>query len=358
MNPFISYNAYDFSEIYFQIVPGRDDHPDTIAGKLSGILARFNAGIVRMTIFGKVTGWEPMLASFRNVLPHMDFPVTWIEGNPCSPNPIDGIFIHAVSGKEIHALYENGDVTGTFFTSRDAKWCFLGGCHADPHLSPGQQTHQVLSLAEDLLRRAGMGFKETVRTWYYLDKILTWYPDFNLARTAFFTARDILRGLIPASTGIGGRNPHGSKILMDLVAIKPLREIFTPQTVNSPLQGSAGAYGSDFSRAMFYSDGTTDMMTISGTASIDVHGHTLHKDDPRKQIEQTMLVVKAILESRDFTFGDAIRVYAYCSEKAVYDMAAGILRDFLPVGFPCIISCNTVCRPDLLFEIEMDVMKR
>jgi len=51
-----------------------------------------------------------------------------------------------------------------------------------------------------------MDFSHVARTWLYLDNLLDWYDDFNVVRTSFFRKHDVFRGLVPASTGIGGSN--------------------------------------------------------------------------------------------------------------------------------------------------------
>ena len=60
----------------------------------------------------------------------------------------------------------------------------------------------MFGVAEDLLQRAGLEFRDVVRTWIHLRDIDRDYADLNRARRAFFAARGI--DPAPASTGIGG----------------------------------------------------------------------------------------------------------------------------------------------------------
>ena len=56
-------------------------------------------------------------------------------------------------------------------------------------------------LLEDInttLEQVGMSFTNIVRTWFYNDDILSWYPQFNQARSAFFANNNIKRATCPA----------------------------------------------------------------------------------------------------------------------------------------------------------------
>ena len=68
----------------------------------------------------------------------------------------------------------------------------------------------MFGLAEDLLRQAGMEFRDVVRTWIHLRDIDRDYADLNRARREFFAARGI--DPVPASTGIGGGPVSGGTI--------------------------------------------------------------------------------------------------------------------------------------------------
>lgn len=56
---------------------------------------------------------------------------------------------------------------------------------------------------EEALNRAGMDFSHVVRTWFYNNRLLDWYEEFNRARDTFFESRGVFDRLVPASTGIG-----------------------------------------------------------------------------------------------------------------------------------------------------------
>jgi enamine deaminase RidA (YjgF/YER057c/UK114 family) len=95
---------------------------------------------------------------------------------------------------------------------------------------------------------------------------------------------------------------------------------------------------------------------MSGTASIAPAGETLWRGNTRRQIDQTMQVVEAILASRGYALADLNRAIAYFKHGADAPLfaewcaARGVSIPFVP------IECD-ICRDDLLFEIEADAFK-
>ena len=99
------------------------------------------------------------------------------------------------------------------------------------------------------------------------------------------------------------------------------------------------------------------LLTISGTASIEPGGETVHLDDTKKQIELTMEVVHEILKSRNMDWEDTARAIAYFKDDSeAYMLEEYCIENNLP-ELPVAISHADVCRHDLLFEIELDAVK-
>jgi enamine deaminase RidA (YjgF/YER057c/UK114 family) len=98
-------------------------------------------------------------------------------------------------------------------------------------------------------------------------------------------------------------------------------------------------------------------LLISGTASIAPGGKTLWQDDVRKQVELTMAVVEAILHSRGFTVADLTRATAYFKDRNDFGVFNAWCRKHGLTSVPVVAAQCTVCRDDLLFELEADAMK-
>ncbi len=119
---------------------------------------------------------------------------------------------------------------------------------------------------------------------------------------------------------------------------------------------------SSFSRAMRIDLNGLAIVLISGTASIDENGATVHAGDFRAQVRRTYRNITELLASAGATWKDVVRTtnylrdierdYAAFNEERTSFFAAQEL-DPLPAatGIQAIL-----CRPDLLVEIEAIAM--
>ncbi|HEU5397361.1 MAG TPA: translation initiation inhibitor, partial [Verrucomicrobiae bacterium] len=194
-----------------------------------------------------------------------------------------------------------------------------------------------------------------MRTWFFLDELLDWYGDFNAVRTQFYSGISFRTGSLPASTGIGARNPAGHALMAGAWAMHSLLPEAKVEEIASPLQCPAPKYGSSFSRAMELTSPAGRRLVISGTASIAPGGATLWPEDARRQVAQTMEVIEAILQSRGFQFSDTSRAIAYCKHPT----DALCFTDWCAargLSLPVVLAHCDVCRDDLLFELELDAV--
>jgi enamine deaminase RidA (YjgF/YER057c/UK114 family) len=162
--------------------------------------------------------------------------------------------------------------------------------------------------------------------------------------------------MVPASTGVAGRNAIGAALLSGLIAIKSEDEGVRAFEVPSPLQSPALQYGSSFSRAVELELPDLRRLYISGTASIDETGKTVYIGDPAGQVRQTMEVVQAILQSREMDWGDVTRALVYFKRAADAPLFEKYRQESGVPAFPAVTVENDICRDDLLFEIEVDAV--
>jgi enamine deaminase RidA (YjgF/YER057c/UK114 family) len=97
-------------------------------------------------------------------------------------------------------------------------------------------------------------------------------------------------------------------------------------------------------------------LLVSGTASIGPAGETKHVGDVAAQIECTMEVIQAILESRGMTLANTTRSTAYF--RSGLDVARFVewLERHELRSLPVVNACCDICRDDLLFELELDAI--
>ncbi len=228
-------------------------------------------------------------------------------------------------------------------------WCLLTDVTSGrADATRAVQTRLVLERMEATLRCLGLSFHNVVRTWFFLDDILDWYEAFNRVRTQFFAERQLL-GRMPASTAVGPAVEGGPGLLAGLLAVGPESELATVYPVPSPKQGSAFDYGSSFSRAMEVSWPRGKRLYVSGTASIDAVGRTLHPGNLPAQIDETFRVVGDLLASRGLCFGDVTQATCYVAQNDDGSLAKAV--GCVPQGLATLEA--SICREDLKFEIEL-----
>jgi enamine deaminase RidA (YjgF/YER057c/UK114 family) len=121
---------------------------------------------------------------------------------------------------------------------------------------------------------------------------------------------------------------------------------------------------SSFSRGLRIDLNGLAILLISGTASIDEHGQSVHVGDLRAQTRRTFDNVTGLLESEGATWKDVVRTTCYLrdierdyaafnEERTAFYKEQGL--DPLPAstGIQAIL-----CRPELLVEIEAIAMFR
>jgi len=135
---------------------------------------------------------------------------------------------------------------------------------------------------------------------------------------------------------------------------------------NSQVLNEAYAYAkpSSFSRGMRIDLNGLTILLISGTASIDENGVSVHIGDFRAQMRRTLTNITALLESEGCTWHDIVRTSCYLrdidrdydafnEERTAFFKEQGL--DPLPASTG--IQAK-LCRPELLVEIEAIAMFR
>jgi enamine deaminase RidA (YjgF/YER057c/UK114 family) len=285
------------------------------------------------------------------------WPMLWLEGDVCPGTHLSGAQGFVLDGRPVQRVTLGDQVVGSTWSDADANYCLLAGVlPTDSTMTRGAQTTSCFEQIEAALQKAGMDFSHVVRTWLYLDDLLAWYDEFNTARTEFFEKRGMFDRFIPASTGIGARNPAGMALAAGALAIRPRHKGVLAEEVASPLQCSATEYRSSFSRAVEVSFPDHRMLIISGTASIAAGGESMFTDDVARQIHLTLDVVEAILRSREMNWSNTVRAVGYFRDMDALPVFQACCRERGIPPLPMVPAHATVCRDDLLFEIELDAI--
>jgi len=354
-------NRHSCREHFVTCVPQRGESAASLFQRAAGAIRQKNAQVVSQEVFGiavgpRVCGDRANVKALANALCGIKAPITWLENG--HDTGLCGTHLWSVSGPAVKSLELDGRVIGSVFEDDYARYCRLGGLlPKETSKSPSEQTFEIFEQMDMVLQQNGMEFSHVIRTWFYNDNILDWYDQFNQVRNDFFRKKRVFEALLPASTGVGGRNAEGAALAGGLLAVKPLSKGVRAFAVPSPLQDSATEYGSSFSRAVELELPDHNRLYVSGTASIDPSGKTAHVDDPEAQVKLTMKVVYAILESRDMGWGNVKRALAYFKHAKDAPIFQKYCVENGLEHFPAVIVENDICRDELLFEIEVDAIR-
>lgn len=121
---------------------------------------------------------------------------------------------------------------------------------------------------------------------------------------------------------------------------------------------------SSFSRGMRIDLNGLVILLISGTASIDEHGATIHVGDFRAQCRRVFQNITALLAAEGVTWKDVVRTSCYLrdierdytlfnEERTAFYKEQGLNPLPASTGIQAIL-----CRPELLIEIEAIAMFR
>jgi len=151
--------------------------------------------------------------------------------------------------------------------------------------------------------------------------------------------------------------------LLHAIAHAPIQK--RPIT-NHGVLNEAFAYAkpSSFSRGMRIDLNGLVILLISGTASIDEHGKTVHVGDFRAQMRRTLANITGLLESEGATWHDVVRTTCYLRDierdyEAFNEERTSFYKEQGLDPLPASTGIQAIlCRPELLVEIEAIAMFR
>jgi enamine deaminase RidA (YjgF/YER057c/UK114 family) len=227
---------------------------------------------------------------------------------------------------------------------------FLAGNVHGPGGNAFDEAYGMFCAADTLLQEAEMTFRDVVRTWIYVRDIDRDYDDLNRARTAFFRQKGVT--LRPASTGIGGGPSYdGHGFSLSLLALKSSRPLQI-DVMSAPTLNEAWMYGSDFSRGVKVVEANKITLHVSGTASVDEAGRTIHAGNFEAQVDRMLANISTLLGVQGASFRNVVSAVTYLKRPSDTPLLRTMFHDRGFEGFPNVIVQAPICRPDLLCETE------
>lgn len=345
--------------IFISAVQGTRDSFQTLAVKCLRFLSEQNAQVVAATVFAPAGAAVPVLETLNSLVPQLDWPISFVEGGDCGTEAVAGLQIHAVSGVDLHDIVVDGRCLGRWFNAPYSTQCFLAGIGpvaAAGHAAGENNAATMMDSIRRALKEAGMAPEHLVRAWFYDPDCLGLYQQLGSLGSAGGHEAVFSIAHPPAITVTGGADLLRGGPVAACFAIKP-SENLKIRSVHCPLSGPEPA-GVFHSRAVELCAPDYRQILLSGTMAIGNDGRVMYPEDANSQISLVMELLKAALHSRGFGMKDLSRGVVYASGQETreafeeYCGAAG-LQD-LPVVF----SRNTLCRPGLLFQMELDAIQK
>jgi len=344
-------------------------------GKLAEILSADGLEVVHERVFGSLSAHGPALQARAEALGERGIPaetaVTYLQGRPLWGEGAAGVSLMAVRPEQPGDVWtvrdEAGAARGRAWKRAGATFLFLQNVHGRRD-EPGAdntrcaQAGRMFDQADRLLRGQHTDYRTVTRTWIYLSKILDWYNDFNKVRNAKYDGFGLMPRasggggnsiLLPASTGIEGEAPNHAAATMDILATitGPESPVEIHQMTNVK-QKDAFRYGSAFSRGAAIRLPGATWISISGTASIDEEGATVHEGDFRRQAHATLDTIEALIAQEGATLSDICDATVFVKRAEDVEAYREAAADRGLEDLPAVPVIADVCRDDLLFEMD------
>jgi enamine deaminase RidA (YjgF/YER057c/UK114 family) len=136
-----------------------------------------------------------------------------------------------------------------------------------------------------------------------------------------------------------------------LFAVKS-RQPLDVARMSTPMLNEAWTYGADFSRGLRLDDGNSTSLIVSGTASIDENGRSVHAGDLAAQVTRMLLNIETLLYEQGAGLGDLASAITYVKHASDAPALRRLYEERGFGAFPLAIVEAPLCRPELLCETE------
>ena len=358
------------TEYFLTATPAAGQGPREVFAEAADFLSKNRVQVLQEKVYGLRSKRAQLLSARKEELARRDldtsFPITFLQGPPAAGGEFSGLQIWGVVPRKqgerlVHTVERNRVAVGRRLAGPDYKMLLLAAI--DGRASDGSfadcapcQAKQMFENASAALQAHGHDFRSVARTWIYLARILDWYGDFNRVRTAHYGRYGLSASegsIFPASTGIQAQSDQ-EECLMDVLAVDAPAgsSLVVKPITKSARQDKAFSYGSAFSRAVVLESSGRKTMLVSGTASIDAAGRTVHLEDAEAQCLETLLAIAALLEDQGGGLENLCQATVFCKTQAVVEAWRSVNRRLRLPAFPAVNVIADVCRPELLIEIE------
>jgi len=340
-------------------------------GEVAAWLQRHRLTVVHERLFGSRDVAPAVQAARQRALDRAGVesggPFTYVAAHPDWSGRWAGVVVHAVQNAGVQAVRDAQERwCGRRWSCGDLDWvvCQDLPTHVAGGSDPDAATcaRGAIEQAGSLLIAQGLCYRNVVRTWFYLDHIASWYDRFNAIRRAKYEEFRLMPRAdehplrLPASTGIGAGTSADRPAALDLLAVEPRTSRATVIQLSNPAQMDAFEYGSAFSRGAIVRVPGLTLMEVSGTASIDEGGRTIHPQDFGLQVAATLDRLERLLESAGARLADTSAATAFVKRPEDVPRFWQMLDARGLSQLPVVSVVADICREELLFELDAELM--
>jgi enamine deaminase RidA (YjgF/YER057c/UK114 family) len=339
-------------------------------GAIAELLASESLRPVHERVFGSLSHADSIvrarrIAFLENWL-DPETPFSIIQGQPPWGAGISGVLIHALPANQAALRFVSADRTSGWYWCTEATKYLLLQCSGQcGHDDAGRQrfekaASEVLEDAKRTLTQEGFSFGDVARTWFYIYDIAAQYDVFNAVRNREYgnlglAPRQGQPLRLPASTAVGATPANGSPLAASFLAAKP-QSLDRIRRLSNPGQREAFDYGASFARATHIQERDRTLIYVSGTAAIGQTGQTLYVGDPTGQIDCTLGKLQMLLGAASASLDQAVSANVFVKTPEVYTHYLRIAKARGLENLPAVPVVADLCREDLLFEIDLEVV--
>lgn len=164
------------SEWHITITPLPNESPAALFERLGKWVKEKNSVIVRQEIFGGLKYIHSILQLLEKKFGVIDWPIIWTQGSSIIDDTICGINLIAVEGTPVSIVKYQNRIVGRSFSDGVARHLILGDLRPTKiNAEKSEQTRELFEQIEKVLKIGLMDYSNVVRTWFFIDDILSWY---------------------------------------------------------------------------------------------------------------------------------------------------------------------------------------
>ena len=338
----------------------------------SRLLCLMKMDIVQERIFARLSEKESIIKTRRSAISKIDKELSdglfsYIPGHSALGGDFAGFILRVAPKEKVKTIFDGDKPCGRKWFDDKVQHVILqnltGAELSEQTPAREIQARNMLYRADRILKKMGGSYQDVVRTWFYLNDILDWYDKFNAVRNDIYNEFGLMPSIknnvlkLPSSTGVGINNTRELAGSLDLYAIIGSRKC-KPKIEHLTNKGQKDAYkyGSAFSRGVSINYTGVTLIQLSGTAAINRKGQSLFYNKCKQQIDFTFKKIQELLSPLGAHLKDICAATSFLKNEHDINQLKDYLKAHGLEELPCVYVVGDICRSELLFELDGELL--